>query len=171
MTKRTDKICKECGTIYKFGVHEGPYCSYPCKEKSKKRARLFLTLVCKKCGNQFETLHVSVGYCPQCEKSIPKGKGTWIIFNRDDFRCIYCGKSSVEDGVKLHADHIYPRSLGGDDYADNLVTSCINCNLSKLAGVLDGDIMKRIKDVVYKRNEEHAIPHNLSIKDLLLGDL
>jgi 5-methylcytosine-specific restriction endonuclease McrA len=38
------------------------------------------------------------------------------IFERDDFRCVYCGKCAV-DGVSLSVsfqiDHVYPVSLGG----------------------------------------------------------
>ena len=52
------------------------------------------------------------------------------VFYRDKFRCRYCG-ISVDDGAVLHADHVTPRSKGGADDIDNLVTACLNCNLGK----------------------------------------
>lgn len=52
------------------------------------------------------------------------------IFSRDNFRCQICG-SSVEDGVKLHVDHIIPVSKGGKTIPNNLRTLCDRCNLGK----------------------------------------
>ena len=48
------------------------------------------------------------------------------IFDRDGRVCAYCGSS--ED---LSVDHILPRSLGGGDEEENLVTSCSLCNSMK----------------------------------------
>jgi 5-methylcytosine-specific restriction endonuclease McrA len=53
------------------------------------------------------------------------------VFKRDGFRCIYCGQSSIEDGVKLHIDHIKPVSKGGTSKLENLVTACAGCNGEK----------------------------------------
>ena len=52
------------------------------------------------------------------------------VFKRDGFRCRYCGVS-VDDGAILHVDHVVPRSRGGADCLDNLVTACVECNLGK----------------------------------------
>jgi len=49
------------------------------------------------------------------------------ILKRDGHRCGYCGKYNSE----LTLDHILPRSRGGADTWDNLVTSCIKCNNKK----------------------------------------
>lgn len=51
------------------------------------------------------------------------------IFERDDFTCQYCGKHPPE--VILHLDHIYPVSKGGKNEIENLITSCVDCNLGK----------------------------------------
>ena len=51
------------------------------------------------------------------------------IFARQKFTCQYCGKKAPD--VKLHLDHIVPKSLGGDDSESNLTTSCASCNLAK----------------------------------------
>lgn len=52
------------------------------------------------------------------------------ILKRDGFKCVICG-ASVEDGVKLHVDHIIPISKGGKTVKSNLRTLCSNCNLGK----------------------------------------
>ena len=51
------------------------------------------------------------------------------VFKRDYFTCQYCGAQAP--AVLLHADHIHPRSKGGDDELMNLVTACESCNLGK----------------------------------------
>ena len=53
------------------------------------------------------------------------------ILKRDGFKCQICGRSSEEDGVKLHVDHIIPISKGGKTTWDNLRTLCQDCNLGK----------------------------------------
>jgi 5-methylcytosine-specific restriction endonuclease McrA len=48
---------------------------------------------------------------------------------RDAHQCQYCGKQPpVRD---LNIDHVLPRSRGGPDSWENLVTSCRTCNLRK----------------------------------------
>jgi hypothetical protein len=54
----------------------------------------------------------------------------WQVFERDDFRCVACGKSS-HDGAILHIDHIIPRSTGGKDVMENYQTLCHLCNIGK----------------------------------------
>ncbi|MBF5091299.1 HNH endonuclease [Novosphingobium sp. NBM11] len=57
------------------------------------------------------------------------------IFKRDEFACQYCGAHPPQ--VVLELDHVIPVSLGGEDDADNLVTSCFACNRGKSATPLD----------------------------------
>ena len=48
---------------------------------------------------------------------------------RDAHQCQYCGKRpALRD---LNIDHVVPRSRGGLDSWENLVTSCKSCNLRK----------------------------------------
>lgn len=48
---------------------------------------------------------------------------------RDAHQCQYCGKRpALRD---LNIDHVLPRSRGGLDSWENLVTSCKSCNLRK----------------------------------------
>ncbi|MFA4966370.1 MAG: HNH endonuclease [Thermoleophilia bacterium] len=48
------------------------------------------------------------------------------VFARDHHRCQYCGSER-----HLTVDHVVPRSKGGPDTWDNLVTSCAPCNRKK----------------------------------------
>ena len=61
----------------------------------------------------------------------------FYIFERDNFKCEYCGKSKKDDDdVILHVDHINPVSNGGNNLLCNLVTSCSKCNMGKGAKIL-----------------------------------
>lgn len=48
---------------------------------------------------------------------------------RDGHTCQYCGKRPPLR--ELNIDHVLPRSRGGDDTWENLVTACRVCNLRK----------------------------------------
>jgi|GEM_PF-2258013 len=68
---------------------------------------------------------------PDKPQSVPRISG-WealriIVFERDNRTCVYCGSQSTP----LHCDHIHPKSKGGSDDLENLVTACQFCNISK----------------------------------------
>lgn len=71
----------------------------------------------------------------------------WIILNRDNFTCQYCGRNPTEDNVKLAFDHIKPKLDGGRDTLDNLVTACKQCNSAKGSRPLrhEAEFRKRIQ--------------------------
>ena len=48
------------------------------------------------------------------------------VFKRDNNECVYCGSKK-----ELTIDHVLPRSKGGKNTWDNLVTCCSKCNLKK----------------------------------------
>ena len=48
------------------------------------------------------------------------------VFRRDNNECVYCGSKK-----ELTIDHVIPRSKGGKNTWDNLVTCCQKCNLKK----------------------------------------
>jgi len=56
-------------------------------------------------------------------KSVPTRNG---ILKRDKHSCQYCGSR-----YQLTIDHIIPKSRGGSDTWDNLITSCHPCNNKK----------------------------------------
>lgn len=49
------------------------------------------------------------------------------ILRRDANKCQYCGKKATD----MTIDHVVPRSRGGRDSWENLVTACVNCNNHK----------------------------------------
>ncbi|NNV07137.1 HNH endonuclease [Geobacillus sp. MMMUD3] len=52
---------------------------------------------------------------------------------RDNFACQRCGMTRREHyeafNQDLHTHHIVPRSWGGSNYMDNLITLCRNCHV------------------------------------------
>ncbi len=51
------------------------------------------------------------------------------IYLRDDDTCQYCGRRLKR--TQLNLDHVIPRSQGGRTCWENVVCSCITCNLNK----------------------------------------
>ena len=72
--------------------------------------------------------------------SVPRAASKRIsrraVFARDRHRCQYCGSDR-----HLTVDHVIPRSKGGADSWDNVVTSCAPCNLKK------GDRLPHLADM------------------------
>lgn len=48
------------------------------------------------------------------------------VLHRDSHTCQYCG--CKED---LTIDHVIPRSKGGEDAWENVITACVRCNIKK----------------------------------------
>ena len=66
------------------------------------------------------------------------------IFDRDGKRCVQCEQSLklfrverqfFDDCSLAHIDHIFPRSRGGQNNAENLRLLCEYCNESKGANI------------------------------------
>ncbi|MER3434367.1 MAG: HNH endonuclease [Leptolyngbya sp. ERB_1_1] len=49
------------------------------------------------------------------------------LLHRDGHSCQYCGYT----GDDLTLDHVIPRSRGGGDSWENIVTACVRCNVKK----------------------------------------
>jgi len=62
------------------------------------------------------------------EKKVP-GISNSLLFSRDQFLCLYCGKRFRR--ADLSCDHVMPRSRGGGNTWENCVTSCKRCNHAK----------------------------------------
>jgi len=68
------------------------------------------------------------------QKNQSKMTQRFKILQRDGFTCQYCGAAPWKDkNITLEVDHIFPRSLGGGDEEDNLITACRDCNQGKKA--------------------------------------
>lgn len=51
------------------------------------------------------------------------------LFNRDDWRCQYCGIFLEKSTISI--DHVIPRCRGGETSWKNCVSSCMKCNVKK----------------------------------------
>ncbi len=123
------------------------------KSRSKKS--------CLVCATEFVTRNKNQSYCCAVCRFKAEGK-LWdvkyqdirfAVFARDKFRCFYCGASS--ETVKLEIDHVLPVCEGGNNNAENLVTSCHECNSSKSHKVLSAELIDSIwKSVLLRSTEE-----------------
>ena len=106
--------------------------------KRIERKRLIEQSKCKVCGVLLEPHERKKRMCDSC---VRRSNGethqlplhlSLAVLNRDEWTCYYCGKNvkEVAQGER-HIDHFIPKSKGGEDLGDNLVTSCQSCNLSK----------------------------------------
>lgn len=58
------------------------------------------------------------------------------VYERDNYHCVNCQAAGGPYGnTELHADHIIPRSQGGDDTQKNLRTLCRSCHEARHARV------------------------------------
>jgi len=92
------------------------------------------------------------------------------IFARDGNRCQFCGKRFPTSELSL--DHVVPRSRGGGMTWENVVCSCVRCNVKKGGRTPDEAHMHLIKPPVKpKRSPQLAIklgnPKYDSWKDFL----
>lgn len=71
------------------------------------------------------------------------------IYARDQDTCQYCGKHLPRS--ELNLDHVVPRAQGGKTSWENIVCSCINCNLNKGGRTPEQARMKLIKKPVRPR--------------------
>jgi 5-methylcytosine-specific restriction endonuclease McrA len=51
------------------------------------------------------------------------------VYTRDESTCQYCGRRLPRS--ELNLDHVVPRSRGGSTSWENVVCSCVRCNLRK----------------------------------------
>jgi 5-methylcytosine-specific restriction endonuclease McrA len=72
------------------------------------------------------------------------------VYTRDGYRCQYCGRKPPLK--ELNYDHVHPRSRGGATTWENIVTSCISCNLQKGNKTLKQTGMKLRKQPVRPRS-------------------
>ena len=70
----------------------------------------------------------------------------FLVFSRDEFKCVYCGRNPRDHNTTLEVEHVHPKAKGGTDSLDNLVTACRECN----AGKSDFLLSERQKTIITK---------------------
>lgn len=132
-----EMICKNCGKKFpkrKRKLYKDKYCSKKCFKEAIKKAK-------KK------------------QKSIyllNKRKTYFNIFERDGFRCMYCGKTPKDDKVKLVIDHIMPIVKGGKSEPQNMITSCSKCNNHKYNRLLPKQLIIEFWDYCDNNNINYS---------------
>jgi CRISPR/Cas system Type II protein with McrA/HNH and RuvC-like nuclease domain len=108
--------------------------------------------ICRHCGKEFIKIRFNQVFCvKQCGVDYDliqrerKERARYVILERDEFRCIYCGSSPIENNkTVLVLDHIIPYWYCKDNSIYNLVTACLDCNSSKGPKFLSEDVYRRI---------------------------
>ena len=83
---------------------------------------------------------------------LPKGRVRFSrlnIYARDNDTCQYCGQQLPRS--ELNLDHVSPRSQGGKTSWENVVCSCVECNLLKGGRTPEQARMKLLKKPVRPR--------------------
>jgi len=138
--------CLRCGKKF-YSPDRSKYCSDKCRDyQPRKGARG----TCLSCGKTFTRTSSSRRYCSKLCSTATTSRGRYIIFERDNFKCFYCGRSSYGDGMELEVDHVLCRSRGGKTIAGNLVTACVSCNSGKGFRLLKNS--ETIFDEIHNRN-------------------
>ena len=166
MSEIEDFECINCGdTFRRVRGTKKKYCSKSCKANATKQN---IPKICVGCSVEFLATDDKHMYCSNaCWKDSnphPNAVDRFQLFKRDKFRCYYCGSTPAADEVKLHADHVIPRSKGGEDTFDNLVTACSKCNISKSDSSLSTEIIEEIKTYINHQNEKQQIHPKRSVK-------
>jgi 5-methylcytosine-specific restriction endonuclease McrA len=135
--------CLHCGvdTVNKS------YCS---KECANIGGNTLIDKSCIKCGFIIKVKRRNnKPICKLCQENshIKQYKlNSFKIFERDNFKCIYCGRSSIEHGMILQVEHVMPEYTYENNSFLNIVTSCYECNFSKSIYKLSDDVVNRIID-------------------------
>ena len=81
-----------------------------------------------------------------------------FLFARDDYTCQYCGRhrNELRGRQFLTRDHIVPRSRGGENTWENVVTSCSPCNNRK-GGRLPREAGLRLRSEPMEPNYVHLV--------------
>lgn len=161
------RFCKCCLNKFETNVFNKKFCSEQCRKKQLQTNYIKEREKCKKeclvCKQEFVPTRVFKECCSEdCNRLFKKNKSIFIkretgyrwlllrfkVLNRDNFKCKYCGRSSIEDNIKLHVDHILPISKDGLNELNNLVTACEDCNLGKRDILLEKYNVIRLKNSI-----------------------
>jgi len=132
-----DKVAElnEAGKLNRYGNHRGGKRELGSQEHFNRRLReLYQYFEFRKERHQGQFKYEIVGVkslIPSAGRlQIPKRIRAEVLSSQ---RCAFCGRTPVDDGVRLHVDHKVPKSWGGSDDIQNLQALCSECNEGKQA--------------------------------------
>jgi 5-methylcytosine-specific restriction endonuclease McrA len=159
--------CPYCETLFKQQQVHQRFCSQSCTRsyhRDKQRKNNLSRVACDECGAEFMQRNKVQRFCTRECGAANLAKSAFLIFERDSFSCFWCGKSSFEDRAELHLEHVFPLVAGGSDRAENLVTSCRECNLGKGSRILSKPLIERVLREVRRRNAQSNLLDQQHIK-------
>lgn len=153
------------------GKYKRKFCSLNCRDEyrrtlvgDKSPYSKKIEVICAYCGKVFKTIpcRITNGKIPYCSpvcghtaqalklaklgKSTSK-EGCWsfgkrAVYDRDNRKCVICGFDIV-----IHAHHIKPRSKGGSNHLDNMITLCPNHHAMVHHGIItEIELIRYIKN-------------------------
>jgi hypothetical protein len=171
LSKHRQSYCEWCEEPFVKGNRQQRFCSITCGKRGRwgdalpvKPMEGLEELECAECGTVFAQRVKIQRFCSAECRTAHLEKGTFTIFERDGFACFWCGKSSFEDKAELHLEHVFPLVAGGTNRAENLVTSCADCNLEKAAQLISARVIERVIREIRRRNADRGILDNQRIK-------
>ena len=136
---RAELYCPRCKTVALFTEAGGEVISAPPGIKAKAKSVPPITTLLLKDYSESEVVQLMEERWEQFTQQKAQRRAEvavgirFKVFQRDGFRCRYCGRAAAE-GAVLEVDHIVPRSKGGEDTLENLCAACWECNRGKGAG-------------------------------------
>ncbi len=157
--KHARVVIKEGGSFYTFEFEDWKDFS---QQKSKENEEQFISTITYRLKvPRVIILMVYDKLPPRRVKFTRKN-----IYLRDNNTCQYCGKKfRTED---LNIDHVVPLSRGGKNTWENVVCSCIRCNMRKGNRTLAEAGMKLIKKPTrpdWKTFMKYALPEDLDLRN------
>ncbi len=111
---KVKRVCKPCSKEFLPNSWNQKYCTPACGYKFQS----------------FDYIQKNISSLPDT-KSYKWLKARVMVFDRDNYTCLYCGRCPKLHGVVLHVEHKIPKNEGGSFELDNLTTACADCNLGK----------------------------------------
>lgn len=142
-----DRLCLECGQLFRPTQARAIYCSMECYRNSQRRAKP--QYECLQCGKSFynDTRRKTPQFCSrECKNLYIRGPRhpLWVeirperdygagwsdlaeaIRQRDGYRCQRCGAKQGDRQLDVH--HVLPYRITKNNHPDNLITLCAACH-------------------------------------------
>ena len=128
-------VCGTCWEAAKWhSNHKQKYRCFNCREEHAKKLILyrpqgerFELNLCRDClpgGGVMHMFESDVGFRARANVERTWNESRRMALARDNHRCQSCGVGDC----RLHVHHILPRSEGGTDHRENLMTLCPECH-------------------------------------------
>ncbi|MBW3589525.1 MAG: HNH endonuclease [Actinobacteria bacterium] len=101
------------------------------EQLGRRRRTLNKSFVIEQQSKQGEIGHRLMGMKEIAKSNVPALNEKTRALVLQPKRCAQCGRTPLEDGVKLQVDHIVPQEWGGTDDLENLQPLCEECNRGK----------------------------------------